>query len=217
MRKGKFIVFEGGEGAGKTTQAKLLAAHLREFQIEVIETREPGGTPVAERIRDLVVQGRADKMGQTCEALLMYAARVDHIANVIKPALARGAWIICDRFTMSTEAYQGSAETADLLHMLEDELVFKADVEPDFTLILDIDPSVGLSRAFKRGEKSRFEEKDITFHRKIREFFREEAENGAFAGALLDVTDKDAETVRMWCNEMVAMYFGLTSEFSFEE
>lgn len=217
-RKGKFITMEGGEGAGKTTQAKHLAAHLREFQIEVIQTREPGGSPVAERIRELVVQGRTDKMGPVTEALLMYAARTDHIANVIKPALERGAWVICDRFTMSTEAYQGCAETYDLLHMLEDEIVFKQDVEPDFTIIYDIDPIIGLMRAHVRGEgKSRFESKDIAFHLGIREFFQKEAANGGFAGAILDVSDKTEEQVRLWTNEMVGMCFGLISELALEE
>jgi dTMP kinase len=170
--KGRFITFEGGEGGGKSTQLRLLAQRLTGQGLEVVATREPGGSPGAEAIRDLLVRGEADRWSAVTETLLMYAARRDHLERVIRPALARGAWVLCDRFADSTRAYQGAAGGADpgLIAALESYVL--EDVSPDLTLILDLPPAAGLARAASRpGGETRFESKGEAFHTRLREGF----------------------------------------------
>lgn len=172
MDKGRFITFEGGEGGGKSTQLRLLAQRLTGLGLEVVATREPGGSPGAEAIRDLLVRGEADRWSAVTETLLMYAARRDHVERVIRPALARGAWVLCDRFADSTRAYQGAAGGADpgLIAALESYVL--EDVSPDLTLILDLPPAAGLARAASRpGGETRFESKGEAFHTRLREGF----------------------------------------------
>ena len=172
MDKGRFITFEGGEGGGKSTQLRLLAQRLTGLGLEVVATREPGGSPGAEAIRDLLVRGEADRWSAVTETLLMYAARRDHVERVIRPALARGAWVLCDRFADSTRAYQGAAGGADpgLIAALESYVL--EDVSPDLTLILDLPPAAGLARAASRpGGETRFESKGEAFHARLREGF----------------------------------------------
>ena len=171
IRTGKFIVLEGGEGAGKTTQIGHLLSFLRGLGIHVVSTREPGGTPIAEELRRLMVSGREDKISPFTEAMLMYAARNDHIEKVIAPALANGAWVVCDRFEMSTYAYQEAVGRREL-QQLSSMVVDRQNVKPDLTLLLDIDPAIGLMRAYRREEdRSRFEDKAMEFHQKVRESF----------------------------------------------
>ena len=164
--RGKFISLEGGEGAGKSTQCELLVSHLRKRGLEVIQTREPGGTPGAQAIRELVVSGAGDRWNPISEALLMYAARRDHVTRLIEPALASGAWVVCDRFTDSTMAYQGYTKSLgrDWVETL-DALVLDA-FRPDLTLLLDIDANTGLMRAGSRGGKL-----GLDFHVALREAF----------------------------------------------
>jgi len=172
MSRGRFITFEGGEGAGKSTQARRLAAALRAEGLEVVETREPGGSPGAEAIRALLVQGEAERWTPTADALLMYAARSDHLDRVIRPALARGAWVVCDRFADSTRAYQGvgGGVSQDLVRALEAGVV--AADWPDLTLIFDLPVAAGLARADDRGgAEARFEAKGAAFHEKLRQAF----------------------------------------------
>jgi dTMP kinase len=172
VAQGRFITFEGGEGAGKSTQLKRLVARLETAGRQVVATREPGGSPGAESIRDLVLKGAADRWSPVAETLLMYAARRDHIERVIRPALDRGAWVICDRFADSTRAYQGGAGgvapaliTALETHVLE-------QTRPDLTLIFDLPVDVGLQRAHERaGSEMRFESKGLAFHERLREAF----------------------------------------------
>jgi dTMP kinase len=176
LRKGRFITFEGGEGAGKSTQIRLLASALRGHAREIIVTREPGGTPLAERLRTVILAGKARDFGAMGEALLFSAARIDHLDRLIRPALARGAAVLCDRFADSTRAYQGARGEAgdDMLATLE--RVTLAGVKPDLTFILDISPEAGMERAHKRrgaGEIDRFEGEDLAFHRLLREKFLE--------------------------------------------
>lgn len=170
--RGRFITFEGGEGAGKSTQVKRLAARLQAEGHEVVTTREPGGSPGAETIREIVLNGAADKWSPVTETLLMYAARRDHIERVIGPALARGAWVVCDRFADSTRAYQGAAggTSPGLISALETYIL--EDVRPDLTLIFDLPVDVGLARAQSRGGEMRFESKGLAFHERLREGFR---------------------------------------------
>ncbi|MBC7167317.1 dTMP kinase [Phenylobacterium sp.] len=172
MKRGRFITFEGGEGGGKSTQLRRLAERLGDAGHDVIATREPGGSPGAEAIRALLVQGEADRWSPVTETLLMYAARRDHIERVIAPGLARGAWVLCDRYADSTRAYQGAGGGTDpaLIAALEAHVL--AGVTPDLTLILDLPPEVGLARAAARaGAETRFESKGLAFHTKLREGF----------------------------------------------
>ncbi len=172
MTRGRFITFEGGEGGGKSTQARRLAEQLRLLIREVVVTREPGGSPGGELIRGLLVNGEVDRWSAVTETLLMYAARRDHVERVISPALEAGGWVLSDRFADSTRAYQGAGGGAphDLIAALEQHVV--AETMPDLTLILDLPVELGLSRAAQRGAaEARFEAKDIAFHERLRERF----------------------------------------------
>ncbi len=172
MTRGRFITFEGGEGAGKSTQVRTLAERLAKASIEAIATREPGGSPGAEAIRSLLVTGETDRWSPTSETLLLYAARRDHIERTIRPALERGQWVICDRFADSTRAYQGAAGGAseDLIAALEAAVLM--DTRPDLTLMFDLPPDVGLARAAGRGgAEARFEAKGLDFHARLRARF----------------------------------------------
>lgn len=168
MTQGFFISFEGGEGAGKSTQIRRLADRLATAGHDVIVTREPGGSPGAEAIRDLLVNGAADRWSPVTESLLMYAARRDHLERVIRPALGRGAIVLCDRFADSTRAYQGTGgdAPASLISALEAHVL--GGTVPVLTLILDLPAEVGLQRAEARGGAARFESKGLAFHERLR-------------------------------------------------
>ena len=179
MSKGRFITFEGIDGSGKSTQARLLSAYLKSKGIDVVLTREPGGSPGAEEIRRLLVEGSPDRWTPETEILLFTAARRDHLEKTIEPALARGATVISDRFADSTRVYQGAArgELADLVNRLHEMVI---GVEPDLTFIIDMDPAEALSRglARKSGE-DRFEDMGESFQAKLRQgFYQLAAENG---------------------------------------
>ena len=198
MALGKFITFEGGEGAGKSTQLTRLVARLSDGGREVVATREPGGSPGAEAIRDLVLKGAADRWSPVTETLLMYAARRDHVERVIRPALARGAWVVCDRFADSTRAYQGAAGGTDPGLIAAMETYVLEGTRPDVTLIFDLPVAVGLERAHARaGAEMRFESKGQAFHERLREAFlaiaRAEPERCVVVdatGSLKDVEEK---------------------------
>jgi dTMP kinase len=170
---GTFITFEGGEGAGKSTQIKRLAEHLTQRSAAIVVTREPGGAPVAEEIRSILVNGEPGKFSAEAEALLNYAARDAHLKSVIRPALEARKTVLCDRFMDSTRAYQGYAGdcSMQLIDMLEREIV--GDTRPSLTFVFDLDPAIGLQRAKSRGHgiEDRYERKGIPFHRKLREGF----------------------------------------------
>ena len=190
MTQGSFISFEGGEGAGKSTQIRRLAERLSAAGHDVVVTREPGGSPGAEAIRDLLVNGSADRWSPVTETLLMYASRRDHLERVIRPALAQGKVVLCDRFADSTRAYQGAGggTPASLIAAME-EHVLNGTI-PTLTLILDLPAEVGLSRAEARGGAARFESKGLDFHQRLRagylEIARQEPERCV-------VIDADAE------------------------
>jgi dTMP kinase len=175
-RRGRFITLEGGEGAGKSTQVRLLVARLEERGIEVVATREPGGSPRAEGLRDVLLSGAAARFGPAGEAILFSAARIDHVDNKIEPALVRGAWVVSDRFADSTRAYQGILGKLDRRFILALERIAIANARPDLTIFLDIPPEAGLLRVSKRrnGQPAdRFEAEGIEFHANLRNAFRE--------------------------------------------
>lgn len=168
MRTGRFITLEGGEGAGKSTQARRLAATLEARGLHVVLTREPGGSEGAEAIRELLMQGDQRRWGARAEALLFAAARADHVEKLIGPALASGAWVICDRFVDSTRAYQGASGVEDAailaLHAFGSEALL-----PDRTIVLTLSPERGLARANERdgAGADRFVTRDADFHRRV--------------------------------------------------
>ena len=170
---GGFITFEGGEGTGKTTQIKILATLLSSRGKHVVQTREPGGTPEAEALRNLLVTGDTTRWTAEAEALLNYAARDSHLQKIIRPALADGHLVLCDRFMDSTRAYQGYAGNCDmkLLDALEAHII--GDTRPVITVIFDLDPAKGLARAKSRndGTEDRYERKGLEFHKRLRSGF----------------------------------------------
>ncbi|MBY0361253.1 MAG: dTMP kinase [Phreatobacter sp.] len=171
--RGRFITLEGGEGAGKSTQARRLAAFLEQRGLDVVMTREPGGSPGAEILRHVLLSGGAAPFGPEAETMLFAAARRDHLAVTILPALARGAWVICDRFADSTRVYQGHAGKVPLDFIMAIERVTVGENRPDLTLILDLPAKVGLARVASRGEATdRFEKEGLAFHHTLRAGFK---------------------------------------------
>lgn len=168
-----FITFEGGEGTGKSTQLRLLADRLRSTGKKVTATREPGGTPEADALRTLLVSGDPGRWTPEAETLLNYAARDSHLKQVVRPALSKGETVLCDRFMDSTRAYQGYAGGCDLALIDHLEKLIVRETRPDLTLVFDLDPEVGLSRAKSRGDtaQDRFERKGLAFHQKLRAGF----------------------------------------------
>ncbi len=179
INRGRFITFEGGEGAGKSTQVAALAKRLRALGLDVVVSREPGGSVGAEAIRHVLLSGAAKPLGPHAEAILFAAARADHIRQTIAPALARGAWVISDRFADSTRIYQGVLGNVDKRLIAGLEKVTVGDVKPDLTIVLDVPATQGLERVAKRrggAEADRFEAEAFDFHKKLREAYLELAE-----------------------------------------
>lgn len=185
--RGRFITFEGGEGAGKSTNIRLLVAALEKSGMKVVATREPGGSQGAEEIRSLLVEGSVARWDPMTEALLHYAARRDHVERLIRPALERGDWVVCDRFADSTMAYQGyghglGRQTIEALHNLA-----VGGIKPDLTLILDVPVAVGLQRAGTRdGNETRYERMEEAFHQRLRDGFLDIARREADRCAVVD-------------------------------
>ena len=197
---GLFITLEGGEGSGKSTQARLLKRWLSDLfpGREILVTREPGGTEQAEEIRAILVNGAADKLSVQTEALLMIAARTEHVQKIIQPALLRDAIVICDRFSDSTLVYQGLAQgkDIDLLRSIH-EFGF-SDLRPDLTFVLDVPPEQGLKRAEDRlqinNAESRFEDKGLAFHRRVRDGFIELAAQDPQRFVIIDASGTAEQT-----------------------
>lgn len=190
LRPGKFITLEGGEGGGKSTQIARLKRALENTGLTVITTREPGGTPAGERIRSLLVEGEPGSLGPTAEALLHFAQRAEHLERLIKPALARGAWVISDRFADSTMAYQGYGHR---LGRKPIEALYKlvcGSFKPHLTLILDVPVELGLERAAsRRGNETRYERMDTTFHERLRKGFLDIARRDKRRCVLVDASE----------------------------
>jgi dTMP kinase len=198
--RARFITLEGGEGVGKSTQALRLAERLRQSGIDAIETREPGGSPGAEMLRDLLLSGKIKDLGPKAEAILFAAARIDHIDRKIAPALAAGTWVVSDRFTDSTRAYQGALGGLDPGFLRALERVTVGDIRPDLTLILDLPPEVGLGRAAtRRGANvvsDRFESEAIAFHAALRQAYLEIAAAEPERCVIVDATRSEDDVAQ---------------------
>jgi len=168
---GLFITLEGPEGAGKSTNREYLAERLRERGIDVLLTREPGGTPLAERIRELLLEPSDEPMAADTELLLVFAARAQHLQQVIRPALARGSVVLCDRFTDATYAYQGGGRGLSIERIAQLEQFVQAELRPDLTLIFDLPVEIGLARAAARGRLDRFEQEGRGFFEAVRQAY----------------------------------------------
>jgi dTMP kinase len=174
---GKFITLEGGEGVGKTTNIDFIKQFLQSRGLSVLLTREPGGTLIAEKIRLLLLEKSNECITGQTELLLMFAARSQHIKHVIQPALAQGKWVVCDRFTDATYAYQGGGRDMNLEAITWLEQFVQGDFRPDLTLLLDAPVDIGMSRAKSRGELDRFESEQLQFFHKVRQTYLLRAEH----------------------------------------
>ncbi len=188
---GRFLTLEGGEGSGKSTQARVIADMLRARGVEVVQTREPGGSPGAEEVRAALLSGAVQPLGADVEALLFAAARADHVAQTIRPALEAGRWVICDRFIDSTRVYQGAVGKVDVRLLRALERVAAAHARPDLTLILDLPSEIGLERAQVRGKGAvadRFEREGLAFHQAVRDAFLDLAREDPDRCAVVDAS-----------------------------
>ena len=168
MIRGKFITLEGGEGVGKTTNLKFIKHYLEQHNIPVVTTREPGGTTLAEKIRQLLLDNDSEAVSETAELLLIFAARAQHIKHVIEPALAEGTWVICDRFTDATYAYQGGGRNMRISTIESLENWVQGTLRPDLTILLDAPVEIGLERARLRSAFDRFESEKTNFFEQVR-------------------------------------------------
>ncbi|MBF8756033.1 dTMP kinase [Pseudomonas guariconensis] len=183
---GLFITLEGPEGAGKSTNREYLAERLREQGLDVVMTREPGGTPLAERIRELLLAPSDETMAVDTELLLMFAARAQHLAQVILPALDRGAVVLCDRFTDATYAYQGGGRGLSQARIATLETFVQGSLRPDLTLVFDLPVEVGLARAAARGRLDRFEQEGQAFFEAVRQAYLQRAQGDQQRYSVLD-------------------------------
>lgn len=199
---GRFITIEGGEGAGKSTAQAYLAERLAERGIAVLQTREPGGTPLAESIRQTLLSTDGEHPVEMAELLLVFAARAQHLAKVIEPALAAGQWVICDRFTDATYAYQGAARglSADLIAQLE--TLVQGERRPDTVVVMDLSPEVGMTRAKQRGELDRFEREKPAFYSQVRNAYLARAQADPDRYQVIDA-EQSLESVRQALSKLV--------------
>ena len=202
--KGVFITVEGGEGAGKSTNLEFIRHTLSAAGKPVVVTREPGGTPVGERVRDILLDTGSDMAAET-ELLLMFAARAEHLQRVIEPALAAGQWVLCDRFTDASYAYQGGGRGLDRERIAVLEQWVQNGLQPDLTLLLDLPVAQGMGRAGERGAADRFEQEQAAFFERVREAYRQRATEAPErfriidAGRPLDLVQAQIEEVlRQW-------------------
>ncbi|MFT7688034.1 MAG: dTMP kinase [Candidatus Azotimanducaceae bacterium] len=205
MKKGCFITVEGVEGVGKSTNIAAIEAMLSSAGITYISTREPGGTPLSEKIRNILLDKNETNMSDMAELLLVFAARSQHVEELIKPALNAGKWVICDRFTDSSFAYQGYGRETDISLIEKVERIALGEFTPDLTFLLDLPVEIGLERAGKRGELDRFEAEDLGFFNRVRNGFLQRAKVDRFHiidanKALSDVEQDICTALDGWIN-----------------
>ena len=186
--RGRLVTLEGGEGAGKSTQARFVVAWLEQQGRTVVQTREPGGSPLAEAVRAIVLGDWADGVTPETELLLMFAARADHVAHRIEPALRAGHDVVCDRFVDASWAYQGAGRGVADEHLRALERLVLRDLRPDLTLVFDLPPEIGLARAKRRGDANRFEAETVAFMERVRAAYLMRAKSDARRYVVLDAT-----------------------------
>ena len=191
---GRFLTIEGVDGAGKSSQLPMLDRHLRQSGTRTLVTREPGGTPLGESLREALLDPRFTGMAPVAELLIMFAARAEHLEKVIAPALADGVWVLCERFTDATFAYQGGGRMVDPARIAALEQAVQGELRPDLVLVLDLPVEVGLERIAWRRAVDRFEREDIEFFRRIREVYLERARMQPARYAVIEAS-ADRETV----------------------
>jgi len=193
MMRGKFITLEGGEGVGKSTNVTFIESLLKEKNIAVQLTREPGGTVLAEKIRQLLLDKAQEEISEQAELLMMFAARAQHIKHIIQPALEKGIWVLCDRFTDASYAYQGGGRGLDMTALKWLENFVQMNLRPDLTLLLDAPIEVGMNRAAARGKLDRFESEKMAFFTQVRQAYLNIAEQQAKRVKVIDATQNLAK------------------------
>jgi len=203
--RGKFLTIEGTEGVGKSTNIGFIREFLAQKSVPLTLSREPGGTPLAEDVRELLLAKREEKVDETAELLLMFGARAQHIATVIEPALAKGDWVLCDRFTDATYAYQGGGRGIDKTKIESLENFVQGELRPDLTIILDIDVELGLERARQRGELDRFEIESVAFFERVRAAYLYRASQHPERYRVIDA-GQDLASVKIDVEKVLAEY-----------
>ena len=201
--KGLFITFEGVEGAGKTTNIAYIAKKIEGAGHEILLTREPGGTALGEAIRELLISKDFPEMHQDTELLLMFAARVEHLQRKIIPALNAGKWVLCDRFTDATYAYQGAGRGIDVEHIKLLENLVQGTLRPDYTFLFDLDADIGMARAQSRGESDRFEQQHIDFFNRVRNQYLKMASDDVERYRIVNA-QHDLETVQTQIDSLLS-------------
>ena len=209
--KGLFITIEGGEGVGKSTNMHFIQRYLDKSNIEYIHTREPGGTPIAESIREIFLDFTEEKINPTTELLLVFAARSQHLEELIRPHLDRGVWVLCDRFTDATYAYQGGGRGMDddLIHQLE--CIVQKGIQPNYTILLDAPVEVGMTRARDRGELDRLEQQELIFFTRVRDKYLEIAQKNTDRYRVINAS-KSIKQVQLQLEEVVKTILNEWSE-----
>jgi len=188
LTRGLFITIEGGEGVGKSTNMAFIEKFLSDHGVDLLVTREPGGTPLGEDIRELLLQLRQEPVAPMAELLLMFAARAQHIQQVIEPALSAGKWVLCDRFTDASYAYQSGGRGMDAQNIRQLETLVQAELRPDYTLLLDAPVDIGMARARGRGVLDRFEQEEMDFFQRVRDTYLQLAEESSGRYHVIDAT-----------------------------
>lgn len=205
-RRGQFITFEGTEGVGKSTQLTNAADALKGLGVDVVVTREPGGTPMAESIRELLLAPRDESVDETTELLLMFAARAQHLNTRILPALERGQWVLCDRFTDATFAYQGGGRGVSSERIAMLERLVQGDVRPDHVILLDAPVETGMKRARSRGDLDRFEQEAVSFFQRIRDTYLDRAQAAPERYSVVDAS-ASLEQVTASIRDLVCKFY----------
>ena len=207
--RGLFITVEGGEGVGKSTNMAFLEQHLVELGIDLVVTREPGGTGLGEDVRELLLRPRDEPVAPSAELLLIFAARAQHLEEVVEPALGQGRWVLCDRFTDATYAYQGGGRRLPMATIRELEQLVQGDLRPDYTLLLDAPIDVGMSRARDRGELDRFEQEQSEFFQRVRNTYLQLAGESSGRYRVIDAAKPLADVqvqLQDVCNELATCW-----------
>ncbi len=206
-KKGLFISVEGGEGVGKTTNLEFIIDYLQKKAVPVVSTREPGGTPLSEEIRELLLKPRDENVSEVTELLMMFAARAQHLKQKILPALEGGDWVVCDRFTDATYAYQGGGRGMELNKIAVLENLVQGDLRPDRVILLDLPVEIGMDRAKKRGELDRFESQRIEFFQRVRSAYLQRAAQQPQAYRIIDASltlDKVQQQIQIVLDDLIS-------------